>query len=456
MASQVFRAGGGLLAAALLAACAVYRPAPLDDGAKALLDGPSPADVARSAAAVWHPRLQPLVIDLSKPLTPEALGLIAVAENPDLKAARAKAGVAKAQVFAAGLLPDPSVTLGADHILSGPDKTEPWLASVAYDLMAIAGRGSALAQARSAHDQARLDLAWQEWQTAGQARLLAARIAALARIAELSGAAQARADGMLERVLGLAAHGDVKADEVETRRLAAADAADKVGQAARDLAAAREALNTLLGFPPETVLNIAAPSPAAPPEDADALFARARTERLDLAALRAGYASQEASVRKAVLDQFPSLQLTVTRQQDTTDNQLIGPQVAFTLPLWNRNRGGIAVAKATREQLRAEYQARLFAARAEIADLVAGLRAEQQRRAQIEAQVAPLAPTVQATRAAAVRGDVADAVADAAEQSLSDKAQQVAALDQAIGEQTVALELAVGAPLTVGDEAEHP
>jgi outer membrane protein TolC len=456
MASHVFRASCGLVAAAHLAACAVYRPAPLDDGAKALLDGPGLQAAAGAASAVGHPRLHPLVIDLSKPLPPEALGLIAVAENPDLKAARAKAGVAKAQLFAAGLLPDPSVTLGADHILSGPDSTQPWLASVAYDLMAVAGRKTALGEARAARDQARLDLAWQEWQTAGQARLLAARIAALARIAVLSQAGQVRADAMLQRVLGLAAGGDVKADEVETRRLAAADAADKAGQAARDLAAAREALNALLGLPPETALRIEGPAPAAPPADAEALFARARDERLDLAALRAGYASQEAGVRKAVLDQFPGLQLTVTRQQDTTDNQLLGAQVAFTLPLWNRNRGGIAVAKATRDELRAEYQARLFATRAEIADLVAGLRAEEARREEIEAQIEPLTPAVEATRAAAARGDVAGAVADAAEQSLSDKAQQLAALDQAIGEQTVALELAVGAPLTAGDEAQHP
>ena len=432
-----------------LGGCAVYRPAPLDAETGRILAQPDLDAAADAAARLKHPRLAPVRIDLSQPLTPEALGLIAVVENPDLKAARAKARVAQAQVFAAGLLPDPVITLGADHILSGPDHTDPRLVSIALDLNAVRERSVYIAVARGARDQARADLAWQEWQTASQAKLLAARIGGLETIAAIDAESHARADSLLSRVLTAAARGDVKADEVEGRRLAAADAADKARQAERDLGAARLDLNKLLGLQPDTVLRIA-PAPAPAPAvvlDTEALFGRARTERLDLQALRSGYASQEAGVHKAVLDQFPNLQLTITRQVDTTGNQLIGPSVNFTLPLWNRNQGGIAVARATREQLRAEYAARLFATRADIAALVDGLAVERRQRAEIAAQVEPLIPIVRATEAAARRGDVADAAADAARQSLADKRLTLAALDQAIAEQTTALELAVGAPL---------
>ena len=55
-----------------------------------------------------------------------------------------------------------------------------------------------------------------------------------------------------------------------------------------------------------------------------------------------------------MLEQFPNLSLTLAHARDTSDNKTLGPAIGFTLPLWNRNRGGIAVAKATREQLRAE------------------------------------------------------------------------------------------------------
>ena len=441
--SRAFAAAA--LASMTLSACATYAPKPLASGAEAVLAGPDLASVAEAARRERHPRLTPVAIDLSKPLTPEALGLIAVIANPDLKAARAKARVAGAQAFSAGLLPDPSFTLGFDKLLSGPDHTDPIVGQLAIDLAAFRDLGVTREAARAAKEQARLDLAWQEWQVAGQARLLAARTVMLERIFAIDLETEQTVRVRLTAVLAALSRGDVRADEVQARRIAASDAADKARQAERDLGTARLDLNRLLGLPPDARLSIAAsPTPDAP-SDAKTLFSRARTERLDLLALEAGYASQEAETRKAVLDQFPNLQLTLTRQVDSTGNQLFGPSINFTPPLWNRNRGGIAVADATREQLRAEYAARLFTTRADIAELVEGLAIARRQRAEAEAQVGPLIQITTATDAAAARGDVARTAAEAAHQSVTDKQLALATLDQSIAEQTVALEIAVGA-----------
>jgi outer membrane protein, heavy metal efflux system len=437
-----------LLASTALGGCAAYAPAPLAKGADEALAQPDLRALAARAADLRHPRLRPLAIDLDRPLTPQALGLIAVVANPELKAARAKAGVAQAQAFDAGLLPDPVVNLSYDKRLAGPDPLNGWGGQIVYELTALRDHQAMVAAARAGRDQARLDLAWQEWQTAGQARLLAARIAGLEQASALDRRSRAGADAALERALAAPTAGDVKADEITARRLAAADATDKASQAERDLDAARRDLNRLLGLPPQARLDIAAPgAPADVPLDAEALFARARAERLDLKALEAGYASQEAAVRKAVLDQFPSLQLTLSRSQDTAGSQTFGPAVNFTLPVWNRNQGGVAVARATREQLRAEYDARLFATRADIADLTGALTIARRERSQIAVQAAALDRLAASAEAAAARGDVARAVAEAARQSAVDKALTLAGLDQSIAEQTVTLELAVGAPL---------
>ncbi len=430
-----------------LAACASAPDKPLEPAADALLAQPDLGALAQGASQLKHPRLKPVEIDPRQPLTPEQIGLIAVVASPDLKAARAKAGVAEAQVFDAGLLPDPTLTLGFDKLLSGPDMFNAWLAQIVQDLAAIRDRPTALEQARQAARQVRLDIAWQEWQTAGQARLLAVRIAALTRINAIDAQAKADTDDMLRRVLTAAARGDEKADEVEARRIAAADAADKAAQAAKDLDAARGDLNKLLGLRPQTQVAIAEPALPAPPADAEALFQRARAERLDLAALEAGYASQKAAVRKAILDAFPTLQLTVTRQQDTSNNQTLGGEVSFTLPIWNANRGGVRIAEATQDQLRAEYAARVFATRGDIAELVSGLQIEMRERAEVEAQLPPLEKLAAATEAAAQRGDVSLAAARSARASVNDKALLAATLDQAIGEQQAALQIAVGGPL---------
>ena len=433
--------------AALLSACAAAPSAPLAPGVDATLRGPDLAAVTRDAANFKHPVLKPVSIDLTRPLTPEALGLIAVIANPDLKAARAKAKVAGAQAFDAGLLPDPVITLGFDKLLSGPDMLNGLTAQIAQDLIALRDRAVVRARNRASARQVRLDLAWQEWQTAGQARLLAGRIDALTRITALNDATRGASDAMLQRVLTAAARGDVKAEEVETRRIAAIDAADKATSARRGLDTARHALNALLGLAPETTLAIASTLPEAPALDADALFLRARDQRLDLQALQAGYASQDASVRKAVMDRFNSLQLTVSRTRDTAGNQTLGGQVAFGLPAWNANRGGVAVALATRDQLRAEYAARVFATRADIAELVSQLTLESTERDRVSGQLAALQPLADATDAAVARGDVSLAAGAAARQSVTDKALLLATLDQAMGEQRAALLIAVGGPL---------
>jgi outer membrane protein TolC len=431
-----------------LSGCAVYRPAPLNSEADAALAQPDLHAAGARAERLSHPRLKPVSIDLDRPLTPEALGLIAVITNPDLKAARVKAKVADAQVFDAGLLPDPSLTFGTDQLLSGPDTDNAFTGQIALDLNALRTRQVSRRIARAARDQVRLDLAWQEWQTAGQAHLLAARIAGLTQAHALDEQTRAATETMLARVLEAAARGDEKADEVEARRIAASDASDKARQAERDLDTARHDLNRLLGVRPDTEIRIAAASPQVVALDGEALFAWARAERLDLRALEAGYNSQEATTRKAVMDQFPNLQLTVTRAQDTTGNQTLGPSVNFTLPVWNRNAGGIAIARATREQLRAEYAARVFATRADIADLVAGLAIARRQRDEMAAQVEPLTRIADRIQAAVARGDIAQAAGDTARQSVTDKQLALVALDQSLAEQTIALELAVGAPLS--------
>jgi outer membrane protein TolC len=435
-----------------LCACAVYRPAPLRSEVEDVLQPPDRAALAEAASALRHPRLQPMVIDFGRPLTPEALGVIAVLASPDLKAARAKAGVADAQVLSAGLIPDPQFTFSWDHTVSapGPGYIDALTGQLALDLAALRDRAVSLRIARAAREQVRLDIAWQEWQSYGQARLLAARIAGLEESEAFDRQSETMARSELDHVLSGAARGDLKADDVQPRRIAYADAADRLRQTERDLQGARQDLNRLLGLAPETRIEIAAETPSAPAMDQAALFDLARSSRLDLLALQAGYDSQEAAVRKAVLDQFPTLDLGVTAARDNSDVRSIGPNVAFALPVWNRNRGGIAVERATREQLRAEYAARVFAARADIAALSDALRIGTRQRDELVSQVRPLSQSADAADAAARKGDMAKSAADAVRQTLLDKEIALSGLNQALSEQVIGLEITVGARVQEG------
>jgi outer membrane protein TolC len=433
---------GPALALLLLAGCASYTPRPL-------ATTPANADIAalsRDAATIDRPFLKPTNIDLAAPLDDNAIAVIAVLGNPDLKAMRTKAGVADAQVFAARLLPDPTFSLGFGQILSGPDPFNEIASGLGLDLNALrtgkVRRQAAEAQAR----QVRLDLAWAEWQTAGQTRLQAVRIRRLQAAIDLLRIDDAAAQSLLGRNLRAAARGDVASTSVEAVRTDAVATADKLRTAEHDLDAARLELVKLLGLAPETSLRLAPTIDTAPALDSARLTQIALDNRADLQALRSGYDAQEATVHKAILDQFPSLALNLNFTRDTGGNNILGPTVDFTLPLWNRNRGGIAVERATREQLKAEYEARLFQTRADIAAAASAVTLARRQRDAVRTQLPELERLARVSRAAADRGDLSRATAETAEGALRDKRVELATADQTIDEAMIALELLTGVP----------
>jgi len=437
----------GLGMAAGLAGCATSPVPSLDVAADETLAGTDLARLVAPAAALRHPVLKPVALDPASPLSSDAVAVLAVLANPDLKAARARAKIADAQLLSAGLLPDPTVGASTDLRLSGPDPGNGWAAQIGYELTAIRDRDLAVKGARATQRQVRLDLAWQEWAVAEQARLLAGRVQATEGLAVLTERTRRETAGALAHAVQAAARGDLKADDVTARRLAALDASDRATQAARDRDQARSDLNALLGLRPDTVLHLAPAAHHMKALDATALFAAARTQRLDLRALRAGYDSQNVAVRKAVRDAFPSLAFSLNQATDTANNKTLGPGLSLTLPLWNRNRGPIAEARATRDALRADYAARLFQTRSDISALVEALARTEAQRALTLRQVTPLLESSGAADAAADRGDLSLTAAEAVRQSVRDKLAALITLDQALVELTVGLELATGAPL---------
>lgn len=434
-----------LLAAMALSACANYVPHPLSTPATALAT-PDMAIVSADAQKIQRPYLTPQTIDLSQPLTPNALAILAVLENPELKAQRAKYGVTDAQAFAARLLPDPQFQGNFDKLLSGPDTFNAFGGQLALDIGMLRTARVERESGEANKRQVRLDLAWAEWQTAGQARLQGVRILSLEQQLTIARESAEAAYRLFDATRRAAGRGDLAGSETDTRRQAALDADAKLRTAENDLATARGDLNKLLGLPPEVVVRIAPPAASPVPPATAALVAQAVERRLDLQALRAGYEAAEADVHKAVLEQFPALSLTLAGARDTSNNYTLGPAVGFTLPLWNRNRGGIAIATATREQLRAEYDARLFQTRAEIDAAVVSLETVRKQEASLRAQLPELERFADGTERAAQRGDLAPAMAETALQSLRDRRLTLLQLEQQIAEQTIALELLSGGP----------
>lgn len=111
------------------------------------------------------------------------------------------------------------------------------------------------------------------------------------------------------------------------------------------------AFNRLVGLPPDSAIplerSIALPARLVPPT-LEWFLKGLEDRRLDLVALRQGYASQEATVRAAILSQFSNIAIGF---YDDLANfyRPPGPQISADLPIFNRNQGNIAIERATRQ-----------------------------------------------------------------------------------------------------------
>jgi outer membrane protein TolC len=380
-------------------------------------------DIGRLTADVSRLRLAPLKahrFDPSDGLDPTEVAVLAVLNSPDLAAKRATAKVAAAQAFAAGLLPDPQIAFTFDIPVSRVGApTNAYNINPSLDLMALVTHSTALKAAMAAADQADLDLLWAEWSAAQQARELAvmamANEAKISVLRTLAGALEAR----YRQSNAAYARGDLAAAIVSADLAAKLDVEAQLAVAEHDAAKARGDLNAIIGLDPAVRLDLAPGTPPVDP-DATALEAAQRSlpsRRPDLLALKAGYGAQEAGLRKAILMQFPLINLGFSHQSDTGGIITNGLSATFVIPIFNRGRGEIAIQSATREKLALEYQARLDQT---LADAAAARREREAIRAnliRLEAQVPLLNAMADRARAALARGDIDSAAYLLLEQS---------------------------------------
>ena len=363
----------------VLAGCAHYRARPLTpEAVKAAL-------AVRPATTLWvrraHlllPSLPPLIVHKGQPLTPDLAAVVAVVGDPALRALRAQEAVARAQVLSAGLLPNPVFSYGTGVPLSGAGLTRAFRTALGLPIQSLVTRAPRVKGARLHAQAVDLAIAWQEWQVAARAKALAyalimgrAERRLLAReIRALRHSVAILADGEAAGYVTLGVAGAARLALRQTEVVSL-----KVRQ---HLASLALALRALLGVGAHAPLRLArSEAHAAPGRDclrsAPWLRGLAR-RRLDLLALRKGYASEDAALRAAIAGQFPAITIGVDRARDTSDINTLGAGITVALPIFNHNQGAIAQARATRRALFRAYAAHLFAARAAIHRLIMRMR----------------------------------------------------------------------------------
>lgn len=441
--------------AATLAGCATFHALPLDNGR-----GPSRvADLEVSAATMPTPALRSYTFDPSNGLDVTEAAMLAVANNPKLKVERDKAGVAQAQAYAAGLLPDPQLSYERDYPTGHqPDATVAFNEGLSLDLGNLVTHSARVSAARAGVRQVDLNLLWSEWQAVADARTLFDRVyferELVARLER-----ERTALAPVQRAVVRALHaGDLTYEAAATGLNAASDVANQLADAKRQLDLAEHDLHDLLGLDLAVPLDLNGAPFSVDPGAAEvqhALTAMAR-RRPDLLALEAGYRSQNEKLREAILAQFPAITIGFTRARDNSNIRSTGFTVGLSLPLFDGNRGNIAIERATRQQLHDEYSARLLADRNDVQRLAADLASGRSQRAALAAHAKELAKARHAasTNYAAGRLDWPTYLAIRANSLAADTT--LLKLEQSTHETAIALDALVGnwpaASLSVNDQ----
>ena len=438
-----------------IAACASYAPQPLDTHV------PPPAEsntLAMDVARMPLPELRTHRFDPSDGFDITEIAMLAVANNPDLRLARDDAHIARAQAFAAGLLPDPQISLSQNSPTQNipGSNIEAFGFGVTYDVNTLLRHSADTASAHAALTKAELDLLWKEWQTVAQARLLFVRNLFGQRNLEVLNQEQALFADRQKRLQRAFAAGNITSDVVATSYTDVTSSQQKIDDAQRKLQQNWHDLNTLLGLAPTTRLKLVGDADIPDIDEAKvrASLADLPHRRPDLIELEAGYRSEEEKFRSAVLQQFPVLNIGFNRARDTSGIYSQGFALALSLPMFNGNRGNIAIERATRKRLHDEYEGRLTATQSEIDAILDDRALALHQLKQVRASEAELTRLSEHSQAAFSARNIDLLTYTTQRDALISKRLERLGIEQALVEQQVSLQTLLGGELPTADALE--
>jgi outer membrane protein TolC len=434
--------------ALLLNACSSYQPLPLDERPATLQEIPH---LSVDASTLLLPELPAHSFAPSdQGLDMTDVAILAVVNNPDLQAARNDANIAHAQAFSASLLPDPQLGLSADFNRN-PDagSSRGYSIGPSYDFGALLTHSTLRAAADAESSKADLTLLWQEWQIVAQARLLFIRLTQGDKLVALLRRHRTFYLDRNEHNQEALRQRLITADTAAAAQASLQDIDKQLNDLERQNNQSRHDLNALLGLAPGVQAPLAGEA-LPPPLDRAGIedsLAHITQRRPDLIALQYGYKAQDQRYRAAIIAQFPALTFGLTRARDTSNLSSQGFNISLSIPIFNRNRGNIAIENARRQKLYDDYRQRVDVARSDIDRILAEQDINRRQMAQVDAGVRALRTQAQNVRMAARSHSVDELLLATIDAALLAKQTEQIALAQSMLEQRVVLQSLLGGEL---------
>jgi len=414
--------------------------------------GPSPLPEAWRPADALRERVprsgsRPIVLDDADGLSPDEAAILAIDQNPRLRAVRAQRGLGQAELIGAGILPNPRLEGSLDFPAFSSDEAKVlgYGAGLSWNVTPLLSRGARVSAAEENLASVDLEVAWQEWQVAQAARLHAVRTIYIERRArlgrELEETWRQRLDGLRQARAASA----VTELEVSSGERSFAEA--RVSRLDLDQRAVseRSELDRALGIDgtQDVVLDASFTLTSTAPRRED-LLAEIPRHRLDLIALQHAFRSHDSALRAEVIAQFPPVEIGfhVSRGVDRVGSA--GVTLSFDIPFFDRNQRNVARASAERTQVEAEYDARLIEARADVIRTIKEQAIVREQLAATREASEAAGRLAEQARAAAVSGALSPLLAsDILERSYGSRL-RVLEIEQTLAELEIALALVSG------------
>lgn len=289
---------------------------------------------------------------LAAPLSVDQAVHVALLNNPRVRAEYARLGIAAAEVYDAGRLSNPR--LSVDRLVSDvsgqADQAGFGLVQSFTDLLLLPARGRlAAGEFERAKEQAGLALL----NLAAEVETAYCELVGLQQVASLSRAVASTAQNSAALAQRFVDAGNLTASAWAQQSADAAAAADSAMQAETEVQVARSVLNEVLGLAPatrdwHTVAEL--PAPPANDEHAEDLITLALKSRLDLAAQRREVSLLTDALHTARLFRYlGTVEVGVLSERQTDRARLSGPTLSLELPVFNQGAGKSTRAQASLE-----------------------------------------------------------------------------------------------------------
>ena len=292
----------------------------------------------------------------------ESLTLAAYYFQPSLDVARAEWRTAAAGAISAGARPNPTVSFTPGYNVNAASAVSPWLGSVGFDWpVETAGkRGLRIQRAKQITEAAHLNLISTAWKVRANVRdnLAAHRFAGnQSSVLEQKVALQKQIVAALEQRF---ASGAISSIELTPARIALQKTELELSLARENAAAAEAGVAVAIGVPARLLKNLPMALGLYTPQLEESSLAEPRRNalqnRADIRIALADFDAAQTALRLEIAKQYPDIHFSPNYEYDQGANKWrLG--VSLELPLLNRNQGGIAEAKAKRDETSARFTA---------------------------------------------------------------------------------------------------